>query len=355
MYISAAVKDILDENQNVRAQVAHDPNTRPSVLESLINDQDTYIRGLVAANPSCPLHLLEQLANDPQFHVRQAIVNNPNVPEELLNELYNDPDCAVRLSAAYKLGRISEFIHTMPHYGMDIDYDVAGNFDYEEWMYHACDGGPGEFEENAVVLSYNTSLNSTSPSWWEDTMVLLNQINFDCDNIDQFLEVNGEYADEDELVHLYYVWQDCKPLSININANAVTQDAIIWQYKAVQALNPDLDLCMTRMCQYNRPDRWAICIWDCDGMELYEDEMRDWFFGDICEICTYRITDEQLEGIKPEKFEYLELWDLFRDYGDSLDDFTTLTGTQMRELKKGNFVENLARFMGNPVGDCILL
>lgn len=355
MYISAAVKDIHDENQNVRANIAHDPNTRPSVLESLINDQDTYIRGLVAANPSCPLRLLEQLADDPQFHVRQAVINNPNVPDELLNKLFDDPDPSVRMSAAYKLGKISEFIHTMPHYGMDIYDDVAGNFDGDEWMYHSCDGGPVEFEENAVVLAYDASLNSTAPSWWGDTMVLLSQINFDCDNLNQFLEVNEEYASENELVDLYSAWQDCKPLFTDINANTVTQDAARWQYRAVQALNPDLDLCITRMCPNNRPDHWAICIWDANGMELWEDEMCDWLFGDVYEVCTYRITDEQLEAIKPEKFEYLELWDLFKDYGDSLDDFTTISGTQMQELKKGNFVENLARYMGNPVGDTLII
>ena len=95
-YIKSAVKDVLDEPEDIRYELGFDQNTRPEVLERLASSQDYYTRCAVARNPSTPVELLQKLAKDLNKNVRTDVADNPNTPEDILRILAKDSDVVVR-------------------------------------------------------------------------------------------------------------------------------------------------------------------------------------------------------------------------------------------------------------------
>ena len=95
-YIKSAVKDVLDEPEDIRYELGFDQNTRPEVLERLASSQDYYTRCAVARNPNTPQELLMTLAKDLNHNVRCDVADNPSTSEEILRILAKDPEVVIR-------------------------------------------------------------------------------------------------------------------------------------------------------------------------------------------------------------------------------------------------------------------
>ncbi|MBU1657679.1 hypothetical protein KKG72_01325 [bacterium] len=96
-------KDVLailakDEVNLVRALVATNPATSPSILEKFFNDEKIVRDGL-SGNPSTPVKILKILANDADKMVRMRLAENIAAPLAILQELENDSDLNIAKAA----------------------------------------------------------------------------------------------------------------------------------------------------------------------------------------------------------------------------------------------------------------
>ena len=91
-----------DEVNLVRALVATNPITQPSILEKFFSDEKIVRDGL-SGNPSTPIKILKILANDADKMVRMRLAENPSATKEILEELSNDSDQNVVLAAKANL------------------------------------------------------------------------------------------------------------------------------------------------------------------------------------------------------------------------------------------------------------
>ncbi|MDD2906298.1 MAG: hypothetical protein WBK95_09415 [Sulfurimonas sp.] len=93
-----------DEVNLVRALVATNPKTSPSVLEKFFSDEKIVRDGL-SGNPSTPVKILKILANDADKMVRMRLAENTNATPEVLKELLEDKDENVAMAARANLER----------------------------------------------------------------------------------------------------------------------------------------------------------------------------------------------------------------------------------------------------------
>ncbi|MDD2791062.1 MAG: hypothetical protein PHU40_10415 [Sulfurimonas sp.] len=91
-----------DEVNLVRALVATNPKTSPSVLEKFFSDEKIVRDGL-SGNPSTPVKILKILANDADKMVRMRLAENTNATAEVLSELLQDKDENVAMAARANL------------------------------------------------------------------------------------------------------------------------------------------------------------------------------------------------------------------------------------------------------------
>ncbi len=92
-----------DDINLVRALVATNPNTPPSILNKLFSDEKIVRDGL-SGNPNTPIKLLQVLANDSDKMVRLRVAENPSTPKEVLSSMIDDEDINVSKAAEIKLG-----------------------------------------------------------------------------------------------------------------------------------------------------------------------------------------------------------------------------------------------------------
>lgn len=76
-----------DEEPKVRQAVAENPNTSIETLKSFVNDKAIF-RQAVALNPNLPPDVLDILSNDTEENVRLNVAKNPNTSLETLKSLY---------------------------------------------------------------------------------------------------------------------------------------------------------------------------------------------------------------------------------------------------------------------------
>ena len=89
-----------DQNEKVRQAVAENPNTSVETLKSFVNDKAIF-RQAIALNPNLPEDVLDILSNDTEDNVRLNVAKNPNTSLETLKSLYElDSSASVGGAAA---------------------------------------------------------------------------------------------------------------------------------------------------------------------------------------------------------------------------------------------------------------
>lgn len=93
-------------NPLVRRRVAEHKNSPPSLLLSLLQDENAEVRLAIANNQNATLNMLETLAKDESVDVRFGVAENPLLPLSLLTTLCNDENPYVASRAKTTLARI---------------------------------------------------------------------------------------------------------------------------------------------------------------------------------------------------------------------------------------------------------
>lgn len=96
----------MDTINLVRALVATNPSTPPSILEKFFSDEKIVRDGL-SGNPSTPIKILKILANDADKMVRMRLAENPAATKEILEELADDSDLNVSKAAQTNIQRFT--------------------------------------------------------------------------------------------------------------------------------------------------------------------------------------------------------------------------------------------------------
>lgn len=97
-YIGAAVRNILDEPEEIKRKLACDPDTRVDILQELAKDDTWGVQVGLARNPSTPVEILNDLIYVSDIDVRRSVAGNPSTPVETLRKLANcgtDVGCAL--------------------------------------------------------------------------------------------------------------------------------------------------------------------------------------------------------------------------------------------------------------------
>ena len=121
----------------VRREVASDPETPFSLLESLARDPDPGVRSGAAANPSTSRALLELLADDPDPHVRAAVTANSSAPMSLREQVASRRDPMVE----------EELVHggSCPPHVLRL---LAADYQVAPWV------GPGVIDPEGVARGW---------------------------------------------------------------------------------------------------------------------------------------------------------------------------------------------------------
>ena len=106
----------MNDDPNVRADVAINPHTPDMLLESLADDGNPTVLHNVAYNPNTPSETLAFLAKNSgqkYVRVREAVAQNPSASPETLHTLANDVDYETRLNVARNPSTTSETLDLM--------------------------------------------------------------------------------------------------------------------------------------------------------------------------------------------------------------------------------------------------
>lgn len=319
MYISAATKYLLSEDRNVQMEIACNPGTHPRDLAIL--------------------------ADSPNRGIRKYVATNPSTSKETLERLMDDTDFIVRIKAATRLDRVDEL--NIPHYGIDIYEDAGGNLDSDEFKYQAAHS-PSVFNSNAILFSYDGDVEG-DPEWWVPVLNAIDNLDFDCDTAQLFVTQNRGECPDDILIKIYEAY-DKYDTTYDIN----------FKYTLAKILNPNLDLDMFTVYENDHATLWAVVIYDREVLgdlenTTYRILLRDYFFKDICEIVTYKLSDSDLADLSDDALDVDAIYELYQDYGQCQMDYTTVTGTEFREMQKGDLHAELARLMDVPVDDSVIM
>lgn len=88
------------EFEQIRMQIASNPNTPPAVLAYLAKNATPTVLERIAENPRTPIELLSELASSPIAGVRAAVGENSATPLTVLEQLLTDSDADVRYRLA---------------------------------------------------------------------------------------------------------------------------------------------------------------------------------------------------------------------------------------------------------------
>ena len=100
-YIRSAVRDIHEEDEHIKQDIALSPRTDINTLMQLAEDYDEYVREDVARRPNLPIEVQEKLADDELFCVRRALACNPNISIEIMEKLADEDNWQVPSAVAF--------------------------------------------------------------------------------------------------------------------------------------------------------------------------------------------------------------------------------------------------------------
>jgi 3-methyladenine DNA glycosylase AlkC len=102
------------EAENLRIEIAANPDTSLEILENLSKDGSIYVRHNVGGNPSAGLKILELLSKDDRALVRGVVAVNPNSSLEILVHLSQDVSFFVQDEVAEVMMALAESPTTSP-------------------------------------------------------------------------------------------------------------------------------------------------------------------------------------------------------------------------------------------------
>lgn len=102
------------EAENLRIEMAGNPDTSLEILETLSKDGSIYVRHNVGGNPSTSLKILELLSKDHRALVRGVVAVNPNSSLEILVHLSQDVSFFIQDEVAVMMMALAESPSTSP-------------------------------------------------------------------------------------------------------------------------------------------------------------------------------------------------------------------------------------------------
>ena len=102
------------EAENLRIEMAANPDTSLEILETLSKDGSIYVRHNVGGNPSTSLKILELLSKDHRALVRGIVAVNPNSSLEILVHLSQDVSFFIQDEVAEVMMALAESPSTSP-------------------------------------------------------------------------------------------------------------------------------------------------------------------------------------------------------------------------------------------------
>ncbi len=100
------------ETENLRIEMAANPDTSLEILETLAKDGSIFVRHNVGGNPSASLKILELLSKDHRALVRGVVAVNPNSSLEILIHLSQDVSFFIQDEVAEKMMALAESPNT---------------------------------------------------------------------------------------------------------------------------------------------------------------------------------------------------------------------------------------------------
>lgn len=168
-YIKADIADILDEDLDLKVDLARKTSTRPATLAQLANASEVVVREAVACNPNTPISTLKLLAADPAINVRDCVVRQAhqriNFPKDILDILAADSSLHIRDYTWYVLYNVyNEDITDVINGLEDTAMFCARRVDTEPRLLTKLASHPGRY------VRYLVAKNPTTPS---DTLTQL--------------------------------------------------------------------------------------------------------------------------------------------------------------------------------------
>ncbi len=102
------------ETENLRIEMAANPDTSLEILETLAKDGSIFVRHNVGGNPSASLKILELLSKDLRALVRGVVAVNPNSSLEILIHLSQDVSFFIQDEVAEVMMALAESPNTHP-------------------------------------------------------------------------------------------------------------------------------------------------------------------------------------------------------------------------------------------------
>jgi 2-oxo-4-hydroxy-4-carboxy--5-ureidoimidazoline (OHCU) decarboxylase len=105
------LRELNDENFNVRTAAIYHPNVNDKHLHKALNDKYLIVRSAAASHPNANAEHLHKALNDNHYYVRKAAASHPNANAEHLHRALYDEEISVREEAASHPNANAEHLH----------------------------------------------------------------------------------------------------------------------------------------------------------------------------------------------------------------------------------------------------
>lgn len=269
-----AVKNLQDESEQIRMEIARNPETDERTLRTLAQDENRIVSTLVAFNS--------------------------NTPEDVVNDIKNRD-------------------RVLKDYLVDV-YDCYGNWSWRAQDY--VDNIDPYFTDHAVVFS--SDYETTDAQWWQDTYSLYWDVWEGLQSAGDMQDFVNKYSDdypEFTLETIYEAWVDeGSPEDINEDVVAA----------AVLELYDDIE----QDELYSNDGERAYILYDVNKITDL-DEVKDWLFGQVYELRLFSIdldSERLVDRLITFDFSDYELYDFYFDCGSECDD-VLITWSEFEKLK----------------------
>lgn len=269
-----AVKNLQDESEQIRMEIARNPETDERTLRALAQDENHIVSTLVAFNPS--------------------------TPEDVVNDIKNR-------------GRV------LKDYLVDV-YDCWGKWSWcaQDYVDNMCN----DFTDHAVVFSPDYDV--TDAQWWCDIYSLYEDVWYGLQSAGDMQEFVNKYSDdypEHTLETIYEAWTDeGSPTDLDEDVVAA----------AVLEFYDDID----QDELYANDGTRAYILYDTNKITDL-DEVKDWIFGQVYELRLFSIDldyQRTIDKLVDFDFEDYAIYDFYYEHGDECDD-VLVTWSAFEKLK----------------------
>lgn len=276
-----AVKNLQDESEQIRMEIARNPETDERTLRMLAQDKNRIVSTLVAFNP--------------------------NTPADVVNDIKNR-------------GQV------LKDYLVDV-YDCYGNWSWRARDY--VDNIDPYFTDYAVVFMYGYGDGETTAQWWHDTYNTYEDVWEGLQSAGDMRDFVNKYSDdypESTLETIYEAWAgEGSPEDLDEDVVAA----------AVLELYDDIE----QDELYSNDGERAYILYDVNKITDL-DEVKDWLFGQVYELRLFSI-DLDSQSLNSQRtlahliqfdFEDNAIYDFYFEHGDECDD-VLITWSALEKLK----------------------